>query len=57
MHAVHIYPQQFTERKRSKKKEERPTTAFFSSENNANGKENGLGNYYGPSTSFGLILG
>jgi hypothetical protein len=33
VHAVHGYPQQFTERKRSKKKEGRPTTAFFFSSN------------------------
>ena len=48
----------FTKRKRSKKRKERPVTAlFFSSNDNANGKENGSRNYNDPSTSFRLILG
>ena len=33
MHSIHGYAQQFTERKRSKKKEERPVTDLFSSSN------------------------
>ncbi len=33
------------------------TALFFSSNNNANGKENGLRNYNDPSTAFRLILG
>ena len=33
MRVIHGYAQSFTERKRSKKKEERPGTAFFFSSN------------------------
>jgi len=51
--AIHCNSQR---KKEAKKEKQRPTTASSLRRNNANGKENGLENYNGPSTSFRLIL-